>query len=205
MKKNQAWSFVLLCVFWASGFAQSDTHFGFKGGLNLGNAEVKPYVAGMTRELDSESRSSLYAGAFIEYSLEGISPNLYGQLGLQYVSSGYKLEGSSPGNTRLDQLNLPFVFKYRLLGPLLITAGVYWGLILQVRKEDGTEEMSSITDDFKAFDAGLLIGGEIPLTKRLFLEGRYNYGLVDVVQPEESGGSDSYLNRFIQLGVGVKF
>ena len=152
-------------------------------------------------------RADFYAGIFLEYSLENISEDLYGQIELQYVRGGFKADAaeSLSFSNKLSQLNAPFTFKYRIFDPLLITAGVYWGLVLQVTEEDEQGNGLDSTESFKAFDAGLIIGAEVPVSEDLFLEARYNFGLVDMVEPPTTGGSDSYLNRFVQLGVGVKF
>ena len=202
---------MLLCLIWseASGqsYGRSDREFGVKAGLNLANPSLMTWAPSGSVVPDASSRADFYAGIFLEYSLENISEDLYGQIELQYVRGGFKADAaeSLSFSNKLSQLNAPFTFKYRIFDPLLITAGVYWGLVLQVTEEDEQGNGLDSTESFKAFDAGLIIGAEVPVSEDLFLEARYNFGLVDMVEPPTTGGSDSYLNRFVQLGVGVKF
>ena len=210
MGKYTLWA-LLLCLTCSQGFGQryqSDREFGLKGGLTLANPSVKTWAVTGSVVPETQSRASVYAGIFLEYSLGNISENLYGQIELQYVSGGFMADGSKEArefSNKLSQLNAPFIFKYQVVEPLLITAGVYWGLVLKVEEEDGDGKRLDSTEKFKAFDAGLIIGAEVPITETFFLEARYNFGLVDMVEPPTVGGSDSYLNRFVQLGLGVKF
>ena len=184
--------------------SQSTATYGFKGGLSFGNAEAKDFNLDNI-ELDTKFRTSLYLGAFVEYSLENISENLYTQLELQYVSSGAKIGGASTvQEIKLSQLNLPFVLKYRVAEPFTLTAGIYWGLLLQVEEESSEGETLDAKEDFETFDSGLLIGAEVPIGEDFFLELRYNYGLLDLRNLEKTNNRGSYFNRFIQLGVGVR-
>ena len=186
------------------GFCQSTATYGFKGGLSFGNAEAKDFNLDNI-ELDTKFRTSLYLGAFVEYSLENISENLYTQLELQYVSSGDKIGGASTvQEIKLSQLNLPFVLKYRVAEPVIITAGIYWGLLLQAEEESSEGKNVDAKEDFETFDSGLLIGAEVPIGENLFLELRYNYGLLDLRNLEKTDNRGSYFNRFIQLGIGMK-
>lgn len=212
MRTQTLWVGLLLCLIWSQGFGQrygqSDREFGLKGGLNLADPTVMTWAVTGSVAPETRTRASVYFGIFLEYSLENISEDLYGQLELQYVSGGFRAEegnNASEFSNRLSQLNAPFIFKYRVFDPLLVTAGVYWGLVLQVEEEDREGQRLDSTDKFKAFDSGLIIGVEVPVTETFFLEARYNYGLVDMVEPPTVGGSDRYLNRFLQLGVGVEF
>ena len=53
--------------------------------------------------------------------------------------------------------------------------------------------------------SGLLIGAEVPLGENFFLEARYNYGLLDIMDLEKTNNRGSYFNRFLQLGEGFDF
>src|SRR5690606_1933714 len=151
--------------------------------------------------------TSLYLGAYVEYPLENLSENLFTQLELQYVNSGSKIEASQAGTeslTRIGQLNLPFLLKYRVAEPFIITAGIYWGLVLNVEEEEIDGNGVDSTEDFETFDSGLILGAEVPISEHVYLEARYNHGLLDIMDLEKTENRGSYFNRFIQLGVGLR-
>ena len=206
MRKFYLLSGLLFCLS-LNSYSQSTTNVGFKGGLSLGNAEISSFSSGSI-EAETEFRPSVYAGFLVEYSLEGISEDLYAQLELQYVNSGAVAKATADvpeTTTHLSQLTLPFVVKYRIVRPVLITAGIYWGLLLKVEQEAENGTASDVTEDFETFDSGLLIGAEVPLGENFFLEARYNYGLLDIMDLEKTNNRGSYFNRFLQLGVGFNF
>ena len=197
----------IFCSLSSLSYGQGGINYGLKGGLNLATAQLEASGMGMTLEFDTQYRTSFYAGAFMEYSLNGFSPNLFGQIEVQYVENGFKMEESeltSEFTSKMRQLNFPFLVKYRLVQRLMVTGGFYGGFVLDVQEEDGSETYDS-TQDYETFDAGFLIGAELPLNENFFVDARYNHGLVDLLALEVDGGSGNYKNRFIQVGVGYKF
>ena len=150
MRKFYLLSGLLFCLS-LNSYSQSTTNVGFKGGLSLGMLEISSFSSGSI-EAERKFRLSVYAGFLVEYSLEGISEDLYAQLELQYVNSGAVAKATADvpeTTTHLSQLTLPFVVKYRIVRPVLITAGIYWGLLLKVEQEAENETASDVTEDFK--------------------------------------------------------
>lgn len=206
MKKENILAALIFCLFYFHASSQSTASYGFKVGLSFGNSEAKDFTQGYV-ELDSKFRTSFYLGAYVEYPLENLSENLFTQLELQYVNSGSKIEASQAGPeslTRIGQLNLPFLLKYRVAEPFIITAGIYWGLVLNVEEEEIDGNGVDSTEDFETFDSGLIIGAEVPISEHVYLEARYNHGLLDIMDLEKTENRGSYFNRFVQLGVGIR-
>lgn len=198
---------LLLCLFLSSfSAAQIQMRYGFSGGINFANGDFAEVGSGVSMGVDTEVRTALYFGALAEYSIPAMSPKLYGQVELQYSGNGFKRElpGDTDVRVRIHQLNVPILLKYELFPQLRIEAGGYLGTILGVQ-EKTRSETSKNTGSYKSFDAGFLIGAEVPITYNFFLAARYNFGLVNIADVEEMGVRADYTNRVFQIGMGYKF
>lgn len=198
--KNLVLSVVLLIT--SVGFAQ-DVTFGVHGGLNLSNGDYELPNGSSSISFDTDSRVSFYVGGFAELSLNNSAHKL--QTGLTYLGNGLKLSGGGGESTlKISQINLPLLFKYSVAEGLYVNVGGYIGAIISAEDEfesGGVTETNSITEGFKTIDLGLAVGAEYHITPNIFVEARYNFGLVDIIDDP----NESLKNRFFNFGLGYKF
>ena len=198
---------ILLALFYSSfSAAQIQVRYGLSGGVNFANGDFAEVGSGVSMGVDTQYRTAFYFGGLAEYSIPVMSPKLYGQVGLMYSGNGFRIENSANPEVRfrIHQLNVPILLKYELFPQLRVAAGGYLGTILGVQEKIGDEPWES-TGTYKSFDAGFLVGVEVPLTYHLFLEARYNFGLVNIADVEEMGVEADFTNRVFQVGMGYKF
>lgn len=217
--------FVIVTVTGLPAVAQQSAFgFGLKGGLNLGDVELKHELEGDAQE---SYRYGLAAGAVLSLF---VNPALSLDTDILYMQKGHTWEyeyreGSDPGGTRgwsytskTDYVvvapMLRITFRGRNLSPYVI-AGPEFGFLLDARmerqdKDDGEVRDTSEEDTQDAFadtDWGVAFGGgfEFPTGgAAVFLEGRYSLGMADI----NEGGSDnggSQKNRGIYLLGGLRF
>lgn len=191
-------------------FSQGVT-YGLRGGLNLANVDFEVSGGGTSIGLDTDSRTFFYLGGFAEIGLNE-SPHKI-QTGLTYHGNGAVLSEDGDDVTfKISQLNVPILFKFLATEGLYLNGGAYAGAILDVQGELESGNMSEtedITDDFKTLDFGLSIGAEYNFNNGLFLEARYNYGLVNILDNVDEFDIDgvdvTFKNRFFTLGLGYRF
>lgn len=134
---------------------------------------------------------------------------LYEQKGEQYKMSF--LENSSKSKLHLDYLTLPILVEFahsfgnvKLFGGL----GPYIGYALggKMISPDETEGIKFGKNNFRRFDAGAAadLGVGIKAGKgHIILDLRYNYGLIDLQQPEHKpDGYKPHCNRNAVISVG---
>ena len=176
MKK--ALLFVLLVSFSAFyGFSQG-TKYGVRAGLNISNMDFDPDAT-----FNNQHRNGLMIGFFGEF---GLSKSVAFAPELQFSSEGSKAEAF-----RLDFIQLPALFKFRLSEKFHLGIGPQAGVKVY-EHEDGV----------KNFVYSGVGGIEFKLSHTLFLDARYTYGFTNVL--EETMSLEAK-NTNIQFGFGYKF
>ncbi len=146
-------------------FAQSESGFGIKGGLNYGSTGDLETAFNNAKE-DPDSDVGFHAGIFVKADLGPIylRPELiYTQLNSEYTVGDFKL----------DKLDLPVLVGIDFIGPLHFFAGPSFQYILDSDLENVS--VSDVSDDFSVgaqFGIGLNLG-------RLGLDLRYERGFSD--------------------------
>ncbi len=136
--------------------------------------------------------------------------------------------------SRLYYLNMPIMLKYKVNEKFYIELGPQIGYIISANAdykyedsdspkvnsmvninllEDGKYRFLEDTVDFKStinrFDLGLNVGFSYDISKNIFIQGRYNFGLskVNEEQRDEEGSIISYQakNSVLQFSLGYKF
>ncbi|TWO32852.1 PorT family protein [Seonamhaeicola sediminis] len=159
------------------GFSQ-DTKFGVRAGLNISNMDFKPDAT-----FSNKHRNGFMIGFFSELRLaKGVAfaPEL------QFSSEGGKEE-----SIRIDYIQVPAFFKFKLSDKLHIGAGPQVGI-----------KVHEYEDGFKNFGYSAIGGIEFKISHQLFVDARYTYGLVNVLDDIESFEA---INTKIQFGFGYKF
>lgn len=204
-------NYVLVVVLFTAcmSFAQ-EVNFGIRGGLNVANGDFEVSGQGASVTIDTDARTFFYLGGFAEFGLKDSSHKLL--TGLTYHGNGLKVDEGDDVTFKISQLNVPLLFKFNAVEGLYVNAGGYLGAIIDVQGEiefNGTTETEDITSDFKTLDAGLSLGAEYNFSNGLFVEARYNYGLVNILDTVEEldfdGVEVTLNNRFFTVGLGYKF
>ena len=191
--------FLLVAVFTMSvSVAFSQASFGLKGGLNLATLTQN--------EGDAKMKPSIYVGGFMEYrfgTLMAISPELYySRQGFHADEEGVKM------NFRTNYLNLPVLAKIYVADGLSIDLGPQVGFMLNSKlwaKSGGQTVTLDIPNEFvdvemNSVDVSFAMGLTYNIGN-IFVQGRYNLGLTDVVKDDSIPSKNSVL----QLGMGVRF
>ena len=168
--------FVITCAFSIQGFSQ-DTKYGVRAGLNISNLDLR----GGT--LERGGRQGLFFGAFGEFTF---SKDIAFAPELQFSS-----EGAKQAKFRLDYLQVPLYFKFRLSEKFHLGAGPQIGI-----------KIHEYEDGIRNFAYSGVGGIEFKISHQLFVDARYTLGLSNVLdddQPFEAKNSN------IQFGFGFKF
>ena len=172
----------LLIAATTTTFAQKN--IGIRAGWNSTSNSVDLDELG-----DISSQSDLYVGIFKEFNL--ISKVLYLVPELQYSKQGFKSVVLNNEKTySMDYLNVPVLAKVYVLKFLSFEAGPQFGFKLNDNL-DGTE-----TEDF---DTGFAGGIGFNLPFGFSINGRYIYGLSDVIKNVDSK------NEVLQVGAAFRF
>lgn len=159
------------------GFSQG-TKYGVRAGLNISNLDFKPDA-----NFENKHRNGLMIGFFGEY---GLSKGISLMPEIQFSSEGGKDE-----ELRLDYIQVPVLFKFRLSEKFHIGAGPQVGI-----------KVHEYEDGVKNFAYSGVGGIEFKLSHQLFLDARYTVGLANIL--EDNVGREA-TNSNIQFGFGFKF
>ena len=180
--------FLLLAVLTVLGFTNvnaQEIKFGAKGGLNFAS------ISGdNTKGIDVVT--SFNFGVLSEIP---ISEKFSFQPELMYSGQGYSFNDNT---IALSYLNIPLMGKYYLTKGLSIEAGPQIGFLLAAKNEK-----IDVKDSFNTFDFGVNFGLGYKLDNGLNFGARYNLGLTDINNLDNSSSKDK--NGVFQLSVGYFF
>lgn len=216
------------------GVMNAQVKFGVKGGYSLSNLKVKNFGG-----VSPDAKSTFYVGGVLEGK---VSDKVRLQGEILYSSLGAKIDYKESyggyfinieNKTNLGQISLPLSVKfYPNNEGFAILGGVNLGFIVSAKEKNEISHnlpvstanipyinyitsqngKKDIRDEFKTFDFAPFIGLEYNFSNGLFLETRYNLGVVnlsDIGADEIAGVVVSEVpkafNRYWQLGIGYKF
>jgi hypothetical protein len=180
--------FLLLAVVTVLGFTNVTAQkikFGVKGGLNFAS------VSGDNTE-SIDVVTSFNFGVLSEIQ---ISEKFSFQPELMYSGQGYSFNDDT---IALSYLNVPLMGKYYLTKGLSLEAGPQIGFLLAAKNEK-----TDVKDSFNTFDFGVNFGLGYKLNNGLNFGARYNLGLTDINNLENSHSKNK--NSVFQLSVGYFF
>ncbi|MBU2940104.1 porin family protein [Lacinutrix sp. C3R15] len=173
-------SILIITLFFSCmyGFSQEkDVLYGVRAGLNISNLDFDP-----APEFTNDHRNGFAFGFFGEFELSdaiSLMPELQ-----------FSAEGAKEKSIRLDYIQAPILFKYRISDKLFAGAGPLVGV--KIHEEN---------DGFKNFALSGIIGGEYMITSEIFVDVRYSYGFTNKIDKE----SDYTVKQTnIQFGIGYK-
>ena len=206
--KKQLFSIVF--ALFGALFLSAQVTYGVKAGINFAT------VTGDFTE-EAESRTGLHVGGFVEVPISerfSFQPELLYSMQGAKASVSETFEGimlSQDVTRKQDYLNIPLMVKYYLIENLSIEAGPQVGFLLSAKGEvESSFNGESITEDidFKdeasSIDFGFNLGAAYQLDMGLFFGARYNFGLSNINDNEDSGEL-SQQNAVFQLSVGYIF
>lgn len=165
--------------------------FGAKGGLNI--AKVNNTIFG-----DEDTRTSIYLGGFARIALNGswsVQPELV------YSGQGFKYSVPILGEykVRLNYINLPIMAQYYFIPEFHLEAGPQLGFRVAAKNVHDKVTVD-IKDQTQGIDFGLGFGFGYDFDFGLGIGGRYNFGLTDVFESDES-----QKNSVAQIGLYYTF
>lgn len=170
----------------SQGFAQG-IDFGIKAGVNFSS---------ISDATGLDNRTGFVAGVFAGGKL---GDKLGIQADLLYSQQGAEFSG---GEFNLDYVNVPIVLKYFVTNVIHVHGGPQFGVLVN----DNVTVLGEVINDIgtKDFDLSGVVGVGLDLPMGIRLDGRYNFGLSDVLDDpelEENNGK----NSVITLSVGYSF
>ena len=203
---------VLMAVLCVAALAPRDLSagVGIKGGLSLAKFSL-------TGEMDGAEWKYLpswVAGAYAEFKLGVVSV----QPEILYTRMGAKIEEvieDEPFSLqyRFDYVQVPVLLKFNIIpaGPVrpFLYAGGYGAYLLKakgVMEGGGESDEADITENFQRYDYGVVGGAGLAFKLpglSVSVEGRYNYGLANIVKDPLEG--EAAKNRSIMALVGIGF
>ena len=183
----------------------SDVKFGAKGGVNFAN------LAG-----DDAGDASMFVGFNVGFFVEiPVTDKLIIQPELLYSAQGSKSEGPLviDGNLydvkatmKLNYINVPVIFKYKVVEKFSIEAGPYVGFLTSAKIKVDVDGYGSATEDMKdlvkSTDFGLALGMNYEFSDIIFANARFQGGLTQI---GDTGAGDDIKNSVFQLGLGFRF
>ena len=177
---------------------------GVKGGVNLATQHTSGEDSGDGDGLTSFP--ALVAGVFMTFPLASW---IEFQPEALYSVKGSRFEGSGFTSTALvDYLEVPMLARVSRRGGTLgfyVAGGPYVAFRLRARTRttfSGATEELDIGEETEALDFGLSIGGGVEW-RRLVFDGRYLYGLQNVVKDQSD--DLKITNRAISITAGFRF
>ena len=179
---------LLLAVVTVLGFTNvnaQEIKFGAKGGLNFAT------ISGdNTKGVDLVT--SFNFGVLSEIP---ISDKFSFQPEIMYSGQGYSFNDNT---IALSYLNIPLMEKYYVTKGLSVEAGPQIGFLLAAKNEK-----TDVKDSFNTFDFGINFGLGYKLDNGLNFVARYNLGLTDINNVENSSSKNK--NGVFQVSVGYFF
>ncbi len=183
-----------LCAFLIAGAlvaaaaqgAEAQMRIGAKGGLTFSTVSFDP------EDEDTQTLLGFAGGGEVQIPLGASGVSL--QPELLYVRKGVEFDegGGATSKFKLDYIEIPVLLRYDIpaaaVTPFLYAGGsVGFEASCKAEGEDGSisidVDCEDVDVDTESTDFGVLFGGGIGFAAgpgRLFVEGRYNIGLVDV-------------------------
>ena len=190
---------MLVCFLHNSSFGQ--VSFGIKSGINI--ATTNGLIA------YPENRIGWYAGGIAVISL---NKKLFLQPELLYSSKGDKSDNNNQTITmvtRLNYLNAPLLFGYKINNKLFLLFGPELGYLISAHIVFANNNIATTKSYPPKFDISLDLGVNYMFTKNIGIEVRYAYGFNTLYSINVPTGNryveTNGANRVFQIGLNYKF
>lgn len=178
---------------------EGEFKFGAKAGVNFASIQGDE-----TDNLDG--KTGFHIGGIVEY---GFSEKFALQAELVYSTQGAKSEFTILDQTletdyNLNYINLPILAKYYVAEGFSLEAGPQLGFLTtaEIDSDGGTQD---IKDETSSIDFGLGLGASYKLDMGVAFSARYNFGLSNIIDAEDSDNDFKRNNGVFQISVGYFF
>ncbi|MFT5216374.1 MAG: hypothetical protein ACI83H_001496 [Glaciecola sp.] len=181
-------------VLFAFNVNAQSVDFGVKAGANFA-------TIGGDESDDFGSRTSFHFGVTAGIS---VSDNFSIQPELVYSGQGASLDFEGvDADVELGYLNLPIMAQFQVADGFSIEVGPQFGFLMSAKVEaEGEEE--DIKDDLKGLDLAAGVGINYAMASGLNIGARYNLGLSNLNDGEDSDDISNQNNVF-QVSIGYRF
>ncbi len=196
-------SLLFIFLFSSTGYlcGYSQVSFGVKSGINIATTEgLYAYP---------KNRIGWYAGGFAAIPLY---KKFFLQPELLYSSKGdrtlYQAGADSKSVTRLNFINIPILFGYKIDKKTSVVFGPEFGYLESAQLKYSSEFMNVSKNYPPKFEVGLDVGINYSITKKIGAEVRYNYGFNTLYSVDAVGnryGDIKGGNRVFQIGLNYTF
>lgn len=178
-------------------FGYNQVNFGVKSGINI--ATTKGLLE------FPKNRIGWYAGGFVKIPLY---KNFFFQTELIFSSKGHlthKIIGAQDESvTRLNYLNLPILFAYKIDHKTFFIIGPELGSLISAQLKYYNGDFRNVSKNYPPkFDIALSVGIQYCIIKKIAAEVRYSYGFNTLYSVDEAGNRNietKGANRVFQIG-----
>lgn len=180
--------FLGIIILIAVNFANAQSQFGLKGGLNISS------IGGDAQGVNSKIGFHIGGFAFIRnWDKMAIQPEFV------FSRQGVQLAENSDVKVHYDYLNVPVMFDFYASENVFFMAGPQLGILVSAKATDGNQSVS-VKNQLNSMDFGFGLGLGIDSNDVVF-SARYNIGVTSTSKSNEG----TFPNRVFQLSVGFKF
>lgn len=197
--------FVLALCTSAAVFAQDNSpqlrtsmekkvRFGIRAGANLSSLNMSDMAGGP----EINTKTSLHGGIFVNAPIGGMFAI---QPGVEYSGQGAKFKvGTVNSEVDMHYLNVPIMLQWKSAGGFFLETGPQAGFLVSASEDDVDAD-----DEFDKFD--LTWGAGLGYLSRIGLgiNGRYNLGLTNAANDENTAVTGKMKNNVIQIGLVYHF
>ncbi|MGH1517395.1 porin family protein [Chryseobacterium sp. JK1] len=215
-------SITVISLIGMSLHAQKNT-VGIRAGV--GRSTLKTDYADSDFDFSSKGMITAHVAVFLEHQF---NENLALQTELGFARAG----GRNSWNYQVDEfrnydvtnaislgkLNIPLMVKYYFNEKLNINAGANMAFVVAAESKyrtngkDGFElytnllrESEDIKKNVKTFEVNPFFGVEFHLSKKIFIDGRYIFGVSNIAKNMNGEGYNTLKSNSLQIGIGFKF
>jgi hypothetical protein len=203
MKKNLIYTFIT--IFAITNCISQNVNFGIKAGINISSFK------------DSFTNKSLIGpqlGGYAEVKLNNeisIQPELL----LSYQGAIYEYDKQNRLKLSINYLNLPITFKYNFVNKFAIIAGPQIGRLVKAKgiinpqqfkilNNNNEEKEEDLRDLYKTTSFSFNLGLNYSITEEIFADVRYNYGLSNIIEGNDTLFGTGVKNNVIQFSIGYR-
>lgn len=183
----------LLIIFCFSIIADAQIiRFGVDPGIALSKALYKPFSG------DRRVWAGFDGGALVEIGAKRVK--FQGEV--NYSMNGVELNtGTTEWTIKNSYINVPLLAKMKFGGVNLLTGPQMEFLLSSKTDTSGTNTSADVKDQFKKSGFDWVFGGEIKITKNVFLAIRYTLGLTNISERLNF----EMKNRYTSFRIGYMF
>lgn len=184
--------------------------FGLAGGINMANLDYDNTMTGVS-DFGTNGHTSFHLGAFVNIPIGGM---FRFQPGITYSGQGADINFkagtlSKEYEQSLHYINIPLILQDQMASGIFLELGAQPGFMISAKQKDisagSTADAVDNKKDFDGFDIAA-VGGIGYLTRiGLGFNVRYNYGLTNIYEDNNTKNGLEAKNRVLAIGLTYHF